>query len=33
MELDLLGCAPVIVIGGLILVPIVVRVIYQYEKG
>ena len=33
MDLDLLGCAPVIVIGGLILVPIVVRVIYQYEKG
>jgi regulator of protease activity HflC (stomatin/prohibitin superfamily) len=26
-------CLPAIVIGGLVLIPIVVRVIYQYEKG
>ena len=30
-ELDI--CLPVVIVGGLILIPIVVRVIYQYEKG
>lgn len=31
--LDLIGCAPVVLIGGLILIPVVVRVVYQYERG
>ena len=26
-------CLPVAIVGGLILIPFVVRVIYQYEKG
>ena len=26
-------CLPAIVVGGLVLIPIVVRIIYQYEKG
>lgn len=26
-------CLPVVIIGGLILVPVVLRIIYQYEKG
>lgn len=30
-ELDL--CLPIAVVGGIILIPMVVRVIYQYEKG
>ena len=34
MALEDVGfCLPAIVIGGLVLVPMVVRVIYQYEKG
>lgn len=34
MAFDDLGfCLPAIVIGGLVLVPLVVRVVYQYEKG
>ena len=33
-ELDLFGgCLPFIIIGGIVLIFIVVRVIYQYEKG
>ena len=33
VDIELLGCAPVIIIGGLIAIPMVVRVVYQYEKG
>ena len=32
-DFELLGCAPVLIIGGLIAIPAVVRVVYQYEKG
>ena len=34
MALEDLGfCLPAIVVGGIVLIPMVVRVIYQYEKG
>lgn len=33
VDVELLGCAPVVLIGGLIVLPMIVRVVYQYEKG
>ncbi|MFA6489609.1 MAG: SPFH domain-containing protein [Candidatus Micrarchaeia archaeon] len=33
VDIELLGCAPVVLIGGLIVLPMIVRVVYQYERG